>query len=155
MPSTTVVQRLYDAFQARDGQAMADCYAPDAAFRDEVFDLAGRAKIGAMWKMLIERGTDLQLVVRDVVEDDTTGSAHWQATYTFTTTGRKVCNEIDAAMRIEDGQIVEHRDRFDFWRWSRQALGPVGWVLGWSPVVRGKVQAQARKGLDAWIADRA
>jgi ketosteroid isomerase-like protein len=134
---------------------MEDCYAENATFRDQVFDLTGRADIGAMWKMLIERGTDLEIEVSDVVEDETSGSAHWEATYTFTTTGKKVHNVIDASMRIEDGLIVEHRDRFDFWRWSRQALGPVGWVLGWSPVVRGKVQAQARKGLDAWIADRA
>jgi hypothetical protein len=44
---------------------------------------------------------------------------------------------------VRDGAIVEHTDRFDFWRWSRQALGPLGWALGWSPIVRGRVQRTA------------
>ncbi|MDX1512000.1 MAG: nuclear transport factor 2 family protein [Nitriliruptorales bacterium] len=149
---TDVVRRLYDAFLARDGQAMEDCYAADATFRDEVFDLTGREEIGGMWKMLIARGTDLELTVSDVVEDQATGSAHWEPTYTFGATGRKVHNIIDATMRIEDGLIVEHVDRFNFWRWSRQAFGPVGWTLGWTPAVRTKVRIEARKSLDKWLA---
>jgi hypothetical protein len=47
--------------------------------------------------------------------------------------------------------VVEHVDSFDFWRWSRQSLGVVGVLLGWSGWLRRKVQAQARKGLDRFL----
>ncbi len=146
-----VVQRLYDAFQAGDGEAMQACYALDSTFRDEVFDLAGPTEIGGMWKMLLARGTDLELQVSRVEADDTTGRAHWAADYTFTQTGRKVHNEIDATFVLRDGLIVEHVDQFDFWAWSRQALGPIGLLLGWTPIVRKKVQDTARRGLETWL----
>lgn len=151
MPST-VVQQLYDAFLAGDGQAMEDCYAENATFRDEVFDLTGRTEIGGMWKMLIERGTDLELTVSNVTEDGASGSAHWEATYTFAATGRKVHNVIDATFTIKDGRIVDHRDRFNFGRWSRQAIGPAATLLGWTGLIDRKVRSQARATLDAWLA---
>jgi hypothetical protein len=31
----------------------------------------------------------------------------------------------------------------DFWPWSRQALGAPGLLLGWTPLLRAKVQRQA------------
>ncbi|HND34234.1 MAG TPA: nuclear transport factor 2 family protein, partial [Myxococcota bacterium] len=67
-------------------------------------------------------------------------------------TGRKVHNIIDAEFEFKDGKILRHRDTFDFWAWSRQALGPAGWVAGWSSVLQNKVRAQAAKGLSIWIA---
>jgi hypothetical protein len=37
-----LIARLYGAFDRRDGDAMAACYAPDARFNDPVFgDLSG------------------------------------------------------------------------------------------------------------------
>ena len=49
-----------------------------------------------------------------------------------------------------DGLILTHRDRFDFWAWSRQALGTPGLLLGWSGFLRDKVRAQAAKNLAAY-----
>lgn len=152
--TTNVVQRLYDGFVARDGRAMQACYAPDATFRDEVFELSGAERIGGMWQMLIERGSDLTVEVSDIEADATRGSAHWEARYTFSATGRPVHNVIDATFELRDGLIVTHVDEFDFWRWSRQALGPTGALLGWSPLVRRKVQATARRSLDDYLSSR-
>ncbi len=56
-------------------------------------------------------------------------------------------NVIRAEFVFGDGRIVEHRDHFDLWRWSRQALGLKGWLLGWLPAVQGAIRAQARRGL--------
>ena len=82
------------------------------------------------------------------------GTAHWIAHYTFRT-GRKVVNDIQAAFRFENGLIAEHDDSFDFYKWSRQALGPPGLLLGWTPLLRAKVQKEARAGLDEFLADDA
>ncbi|MBW3619201.1 MAG: nuclear transport factor 2 family protein [Actinobacteria bacterium] len=145
------VQRLYDAFRAGDGDGMQDCYAPGATFRDPVFELRGADRIGAMWKMLLAGGSDLEVEASGITSDGVTGSAHWEARYTFST-GRRVHNVIDATFRLEDDRIALHVDRFGFWRWSRQALGAPGLLLGWSPVVRGKVQRTAARSLDRFQA---
>lgn len=65
-----------------------------------------------------------------------------------TETGRPVVNDIHASFRFEDGLIAEHRDEFNFHRWARQALGPVGLLLGWTPIVRGAVRRKAAARLD-------
>lgn len=145
-----LIERLYRALQQRDAATMAACYHPAAKFRDPVFELEG-ARVGAMWKMLTSRGADLRVEFGDVVADASSGSAGWQAWYTFSATGRPVHNVIRARFRFSGGLIAEHVDTFDFWRWARQALGPVGLLLGWSPLLRGKVRSQAARALDACV----
>lgn len=152
MSGVELVRGFYDAFARRDGDAMAIVYADDATFRDPVFpDLRG-AEVGAMWRMLCGRAKDLAVTASGIEGDDARVRAHWEATYTFSATGRKVHNVVDATFDLANGRVVRHVDDFDFWRWSRMALGAPGLLLGWSPVVRNKVRSQARAGLDAFMA---
>lgn len=145
---TALIERFYGAFARRDGETMASCYTPDATFSDPVFrDLQGDDEVGAMWRMLCERGRDLEVSHSRVQADERAGSAHWDAHYTFSATGRRVHNSVDASFRFRDGLIAEHVDRFDLWRWTRQALGPIGLLAGWSPPLQAKVRAQAAAGL--------
>ena len=58
-PNAALIDSLYAALARRDGAAMAQCYAEEAAFSDPVFDLRGR-EIGAMWSMLCTRGCRCQ-----------------------------------------------------------------------------------------------
>lgn len=104
-----------------------------------------------MWRMLCERGKDLRIEFRDVEADDRTGSAHWEAWYTFSATGKQVHNVIDAEFEFREGRIVLHRDRFSFWKWAAQALGPIGWLLGWTPMLKRRVRQRAAKNLQAFV----
>jgi len=142
-----LITRFYEAFARRDGAAMAACYHPEARFSDPAFPNLRGAEIGAMWTMLCQRAQEFSLTFRDVQADASRGTAHWEAKYLFSKTGRRVHNIIEAEFAFKDGLIVAHDDRFSFWRWSRQALGLPGVLLGWSAFLRGKVQAEAAKGL--------
>ena len=82
----------------------------------------------------------------------TSGSAHWDAHYRFSATGRIVDNAIDSRFTFTpDGLIATQRDRFDFWTWSRQALGTPGLLLGWSPMLKNKVRATAAANLSTFL----
>ncbi|WP_447746644.1 nuclear transport factor 2 family protein [Pseudomonas nicosulfuronedens] len=149
-----LIERFYQAFQRRDGEAMAACYSADVQFSDPVFtDLRG-AEAGDMWRMLTARARDLSLTYAGIEADETRGSARWVATYTFTQTGRKVINHIQAHFHFRDGLICQHVDSFDLWKWSRQALGIKGTLLGWAPPVQAAIRAQAAKGLAVYRAQR-
>lgn len=151
-PNRALLERFYEAFADCDGVAMGEAYADDARFSDPVFpDLDGNG-VRAMWRMLCGQARDLRVEASGFEADDDTGRAHWEAWYTFSKTGRKVHNVIDATFRFRDGKIVEHRDGFDFWRWSRMALGPTGVLLGWSPIIRGAVRKTAAENLAKFIA---
>lgn len=146
-----LIRSFYGAFQRRDHAAMAACYAPGATFADPVFpDLRGAA-IGAMWRMLCERGSDLRIAFGDVEADAARGSARWEAWYTFSATGRPVHNVIRATFEFRDGRILHHRDRFGLYRWTRQALGAKGFLLGWTPPVRRAIRGQAARALESFI----
>ena len=151
--NAALIEHFYASFSKRDSAAMAACYAPDARFRDPIFDLQG-ADVAAMWTMFCERGRDLGVEWRDVQADDATGSAHWEARYTFSVTGRKVHNLIDSRFTFRDGLIVTHTDTFNLWRWSRMALGPKAVVLGWTPFVKKAIKSEAQRGFDGWMARR-
>ena len=147
-----LIERFYDAFRRRDGDAMAACYAPGARFSDPVFrDLRGEEP-GAMWRMLTSRAEDLQIELVECDAGDDAGSARWLADYTFTQTGRPVHNDVRARFRFADGLIAEHEDSFGLHAWARQALGPSGLLLGWTPLIQGAVRKRARAGLDEFMA---
>ena len=104
------IERFYAAFGQCNGAAMTACYAPDAHFHDPAFgDLHG-PDIGAMWRMLTSRATDLKIELPEHEADKETGSAHWIARYTFST-GRPVVNDIQAKFRFSDGPDRRPRRR--------------------------------------------
>jgi SnoaL-like domain len=160
MEHTVLIRRFYTAFAALDANAMQACYTPDARFDDEAFSLRGADQIGAMWRMLCEgarqrSGDTWQLEFGAIETDRERGRAHWEVRYRFGPKDRLVLNSIDAYFEFRDGLISAHHDRFSFWRWSRQALGLPGLLLGWTPWLRAKVRAQAGARLAAWRDKRA
>lgn len=152
--SRATIERFYKAFASLDAKAMAECYAQDATFEDEVFNLRGRTHIGGMWGMLCHNvrrkgRADWKLEVSHITDT----SAHWEPTYRFLQTGAIVHNVIDASFEFDSkGLIKRHRDRFDFWRWSRQALGLPGLLFGWTGWMRSKVQRAATRSLAQHLA---
>ncbi len=152
MGHAELIETFYQAFARGDAAAMVACYAPNVVFQDPAFGQLHGARAAAMWTMLCGQAKDLVVRHRDIHIDGDRGTAHWDADYVFSKTGRQVHNSIDASFRFADGKIVEHTDDFSMWKWSRQALGPAGWVLGWTPIVGRAVQKQANAGLDAFIA---
>ena len=148
-----VARRYWDAIGRLDAEAMAACYAADATFQDEVFLLRG-PECGMMWRMLFQGARDLVIKPGPLTVADGVAQGRLDAWYTFTQTGRKVHNRIRTRLVVRDGRIVDHHDRFPFYKWSRQALGAKGWLLGWTPLVRGAVRRQARKRLDKWMANQ-
>lgn len=159
-PNQTRLENFYAAFAHLDADAMAACYAADAEFDDEAFSLRGHKEVTGMWRMLCDatktRGADVWRLSYSGIEADAhTGKAHWEADYRFSATGRMVHNIIDGVFEFnEQGLITRHRDRFNFWSWSRQALGAPGLLLGWTPFLRQKVRAQAAANLQKYLAHR-
>ncbi len=147
----TLIHEFYTAFAQRNWKTMQTCYHDEILFTDPVFiNLKGK-QARAMWHMLAENARDFSLQFTRVEADEHNGSAYWEAHYTFSKTGRRVHNKIDARFQFKGGLIYHHTDTFDFWRWSRMALGATGFLLGWSSMLQQKVRANALHGLNKFI----
>jgi ketosteroid isomerase-like protein len=151
-PNAELLTRFYEAFQRRDGDAMAACYHPEAMFSDPVFPRLPHAEVCAMWRMLAARAQDLEVRFQVVQADDEKGEAAWEADYTFSQTGRKVHNVIRAQVAFKDGLILAHRDGFDLAAWARQAMGWKGVLFGRMAWFQNAIRAKARQGLLKFMA---
>ena len=146
-----LLERFYEAFGRGDGAAMAACYTPDARFSDPVYPELSGAEIGAMWRMLTGRAQDLRIEVRDLDADNSKGQATWMARYLFGAERRPVVNLVRSSFQLSDGLIAAQRDSFEFHAWAAQALGVKGRLLGWTPMVRNAVRADAAQRLQRYL----
>lgn len=153
-PHAALIARFYDAFQRRDAEAMAACYHPDVTFSDPVFGSLHGERARDMWRMLAARATDLRIETSGIAANERDGRARWIASYSFGRANRPVRNVIDARFEFKDGLILRHTDSFSLWRWSGMALGPVGALLGWTPLLQARIRRDARRGLDAFVAGK-
>jgi ketosteroid isomerase-like protein len=149
-PNAEVIARFYGALARRDAEGMIACYHARSTFNDPVFGELDHDGAADMWRMLCARGKDLTAVATGIEASDAEGRAHCEATYTYTATGRFVRNRIDASFTFHEGRIFRHVDRFDLYRWMRQALGIPGALLGWIPTVQSALRARAARQLAAY-----
>ena len=155
-PNETTITKFYTAFANADAEQMCECYHPNIQFSDPAFGLLKGEEVRQMWKMLIERSKgNLKVDFSQVKANEHLGSAFWIAKYNFSKTNRKIENSISAKFKFQDGLIIKHTDDFDIWKWSKQALGLIGFLLGWTGFMQNKIQKQARMALKMYCERKA
>jgi ketosteroid isomerase-like protein len=128
-PHALLLRQLFTALDRRDARAIADCYHPDATFRDIAFDLHGKSEVSAMWRMIC--AGDIRVTFDVLHADDREGHAKVVDVYTFSEAKRRVRNVIESRFRFADGLIIEHRDQCDPREWAAMAFGGVkGFLAG-------------------------
>ena len=143
-----LVERFFQAFQKLDAREMNACYSDDVAFYDPMFELLRGDEAKAMWEMLCTNAKDFSLRYDSIKNlDDGYYTCNWTASYTFSKTGRRVVNMCKAHMKIENGLITEHSDGWSMHKWSAQAFGFTGKLLGWAGFFRRKLKNTAKRNL--------
>ena len=151
-----LITMFYTSFQKLDAEGMNSCYDDEVVFFDPAFDLLQAQEAMAMWRMLCKRAKDFSLTFGNIQDlGDNYYTCDWVATYTFSTTGRTVVNNVKAHMKIEDGKIMEHSDGFSLHKWSAQALGLSGMLLGWNSFFQRKIKNTARRNLLKFVQEEA
>ena len=138
-----IIKKFYQAFTDLDPETMASCYHDDIVFEDPAFGVLQGEKAKNMWRMLCESQKGKGFIVE--ASNFTSNSAHWEAHYVFSQTGRKVHNIIDAEFEFKDGKIIKHTDHFNLHKWAKQALGFKGMLLGSTGFFKKKLNAQTNR----------
>jgi ketosteroid isomerase-like protein len=143
MKNEAIITQFYQAFSNNNIEKMLACYHDEVTFEDPAFGKLEGEQAKNMWRMLLLRGGDTMKVTFDNVKSaDSKGSANWIAVYEYGEKKRKVTNNVQANFEFKDGKIIKHVDHFDLWKWTQQALGVSGYLLGWSSFMKGKIQQQ-------------
>lgn len=146
-----LIKNFYQSLSDLDPEGMISNYHDEVEFEDPAFGKLKGERAKNMWRMLCnsQKGQHFKVSVSEISFDNGVGKALCRAEYFFGKTNRKVNNIISAEFRFRDGKIIEHRDRFDLHRWSRQALGFTGLLLGWTGFFKRKLNRQTNK----WLSD--
>ncbi len=156
-----VVGRFFEAFAASDWQTMARCYHDKASFSDPVYPDLREERIVYRWHQLLSAAetstlksgsknshslNNLKLEYRVLFGDERKAQVLWTASYLYQ--NRSVSNEVLSTLAIWDDKIVRQVDEYNFWRWSRQALGLTGLAFGAMPWYQRSVQRSAQSRLE-------
>lgn len=140
MTNQELITSFYMAFSNGNAKGMTEHYHPDSTFEDPAFGKLSHADACSMWEMLLSnKDASPHVTYSNVTATDTIGQVNWRAEYFFGPKKRKVINEVTANFTFKDGKILTHKDDFSMWKWSRQAVGLSGLLLGWTPFFKKKV----------------
>lgn len=148
----STIERFYQAFTHLDAETMTKCYHDEVVFEDPAFGRLHGERARNMWRMLCEsqKGKDFVVSFSDITYEDGAVTAHWEAHYTFSQTGRKVHNRITAHFTFKEDKILTHTDTFNLHRWAGQAMGITGRLIGWTGFFKKKLQTRTNRLLDRY-----
>ncbi len=147
---TNLIEQFYSAFQRLDAEKMIEVYHPEIEFEDPAFGKLKGDKARNMWRMLCKSSKELEITYSKVQSDSARGSANWEAQYVFSKTKRKIDNIIKAEFEFKDGKIIKHKDNFNLHKWASQAFGLKGFLIGWTPIFKSKLNKETNKLLDIY-----
>lgn len=135
-----------------DIEGMLSCYDNDILFEDPAFGKLQGDRAKNMWRMLLSNNkAKIKVNFSDVEATEKSGSANWIAEYNFNQTGRDVHNVISATFEFRNNKIIKHTNHFNLHMWSKQALGFSGYLIGWTPFFKKKLQKITNEKLSRFI----
>lgn len=139
-----ILLTFFTAFAKKDLNTMLDCYHKNVIYDDVGFGQQKGEKAKAVWRFLIQNvGENAVISFSDIQTFNNTGYANWTTTYPF---GKRIItNNIKATFHFKDGKIIFHKDEYSLWKWSQQAFGIIGYLIGWSPIFRWLIRWQMKK----------
>ncbi len=152
MENNELITKFYTAFSEGNSEDMIACYHDDVVFNDPVFGKLEGNRAHKMWEMLLSSNAGGAEISFNGIEANTeSGEANWIAKYQYGPKKRDVVNNVHANFKFKDGKIIAHTDTFDLYKWTKQAMGPVGYILGWTPFMKNKIQKITNGRLDEFI----
>ena len=152
MDNNQVIKKFYSSFSEGNSNGMIECYHENVFFQDPAFGILKGDRAKKMWEMLLsQKNTDIKITFDHVTDSGDSGKVNWVAEYSYGKKRRKVINHVSANFKFQDGKIIEHIDTFDLWKWTKQAMGPVGYLLGWSSFMKNKIQKTTNSKLNKYI----
>ena len=145
-----LIRCFYTAFANRDVETMLSYYHENVVYEDVGFGIQKEENAKAVWLYLMEN-SDKNAVITfsNIQADNLSGSVKWNANYKFN--NRKIENHISATFHFRNGKIIYHKDDYSLWKWSQQAFGIVGYLIGWSLLFQWLIRWQMRRFLKNFI----
>ena len=151
MNNKEILTKFYTSFSEGNSAGMISCYHENVVFDDPAFGKLKGERAIAMWQMLLSKKVESELNISFKIMNE--NQVEWIANYKYGPKKAPITNKVIGTFEFKDGLILKHSDNFSMWKWSQQALGLSGYLLGWSSLVKNKVQATTNKLLKKYMAN--
>lgn len=139
-----LLQTFFTAFAKKDLNTMLDCYHENVIYDDVGFGKQKGENAKTVWRFLIKKvDANAQITFSNIQVSKDKGQANWVTKYTFNQ--QKITNKITSTFYFQDGKIIYHKDNYSLWKWSQQAYGFIGYLIGWSPIFHWLVRWQMQR----------
>jgi limonene-1,2-epoxide hydrolase len=139
-----IVKEFYKALDSGDYRTVNEFYHKNAHYKDEIFDFKG-LEIHALWYTATLPDMELSAELESIREEEDAIYTEWVMSYTLDIIKRRIRLKEKGKFTFQEGKIIEHTDKYDFWTWCIQAFGIIGRALGWSNWLQNRVRSQAKK----------
>ena len=147
----SILFKFFKAFENVNTIEMCACYHPKIQFNNPIFGSLTTNEVCDMWQMLMDSSVkNLKINFSEIQANEYSGTVQWIAKYNFGKKNRKIIHKIQGQFTFKEGFIIKHTDNFDFWKWSMQAYGWKGYLLGWTGFFQKKIQQNAIQSLKAY-----
>lgn len=113
------VETFYKSLVGKDISGIRSVLSPKTEFSDPAYPHLKGKDVQSMWHLITE-SDPLSIEYKIYGVEGSTVYGGWVADYELF--GRPIHNVIKSKFTVKDGQIIFHKDSFDFDRWSEQAL---------------------------------
>lgn len=111
-PNVTVVMQMIAAWDARDGDAIADLFTEDGVLHSMMIDpIKGRENIRPRIKFLVDNATHMKIAPRNIAVKGNT--VFLERTDNFTFKGHTGSVPVVGVLEIRDGKVAEWREYYD------------------------------------------
>ncbi|MBO6794497.1 MAG: nuclear transport factor 2 family protein [Balneolaceae bacterium] len=142
--STEIVKTFYEALNNGDIKTVRQLYHPDAVYKSEMFSLKG-PEVFALWYTATQPEMNLTAECSSINKVNNEVHTTWNISYELSVVNRTIKLSEKGLFKFKDGKIIFHQDKYSFYSWCKQTLGPIGWLFGWTAWLKKRVSKQALK----------
>ena len=129
------VREIYSRTYSDDGKPdfshIYPYYHQNVRFRDSIQVIEGRNKFIEMCDRLARRCSEIYMTVHDIAQNGNIIFLQWTMTTRFRKAPLTPMHGVTKLTRDHQGLIVEHRDHFDLWGDTFDAIPVIGKMYRW------------------------
>ena len=142
----SIVNLFFASLKSRNIEKMMEIYHSKIIYSDPLYGLLKQEDVIKRWQLLLEENVIEDIQIMDIKEyDDEYAMAHWNCTFYYTITQKKVTLSIKSFFKIENNLIIEQSDAYRLSKFISKAYGIKGLLLGWTKFMQHRVKKTALK----------
>ena len=143
-----IVNEFFASLKSKNIENLKKIYHTQIMYSDPLYGLLHNEDVFKRWQFFCNENKIENIEILDIKEyDHEYAMAHWDCTFYYGITHKKVTLSIKSFFKIENNVITEQSDAYRLSKFISQAYGIKGLLFGWIKFMQHRVKRTALKNL--------